>query len=347
LSRSVGLGLGYGEEPDLNYIAGLNGLRALAVIAVVWHHSPVSKPFPILKNGFLGVDIFFVLSGYLITSLLLHEQEKFGSVSLKQFYARRTLRIFPLYYAVLAVLALYHWHQGDLQFIAELPYHFTYTSNWVEVGDWMAIGWSLSTEEQFYLVWPVLFVLFARRYSLLILLLFLLVNQAVNFGLLDRWIPYGSLSILQTTFTPIIAGVLLAFFLHKHADHVRRVPPWLIAMSAGCLMLIAASSTDMRGLPRLAFHMATTAFLASLVLGPGMALVRILEWRPIAYIGTVSYGVYLLHMIGMHFASKIPGNWDFVVGFSITLAMAAFSYTFFERPLLRLKDRYRRSGNVG
>lgn len=327
----------------MSHIRGLNGLRALAVTAVVWHHSPHRESIPLLSNGFLGVDLFFVLSGYLITSLLLQERDRFGTVSLSQFYARRTLRIFPLYYAVLGALALYYLLRGGHPFISELPWHITYASNWVQTGSLMSIGWSLSTEEQFYLVWPLIFAICTTRIAILFLLAFLAANQAVNFGLFDRWISYDSYPILQCTFTPIVLGVLLAYVLRTPLGaRLRGAPATALAGLAVLVVIWSGNAEDMRGVPRLVFQSAAAALLAGIVGNPRMLGVRFLELRPVVYVGTISYGVYLLHMIALHFASRLPERWVFVAGYALTIALAAASYAFFERPLLRLKERFRR-----
>ncbi|MGB2610895.1 MAG: acyltransferase, partial [Isosphaeraceae bacterium] len=88
--------------------ASLNGVRGLCILSVLWHHAPGGLHALILERGFLGVDMFFVLSGFLIVTLLLRERDRTGSISLKKFYARRTLRIFPIYYLVLFTLLLFY-----------------------------------------------------------------------------------------------------------------------------------------------------------------------------------------------------------------------------------------------
>jgi peptidoglycan/LPS O-acetylase OafA/YrhL len=332
---------------------GLDGLRALAVGAVVWHHAhPAIAGVPMSGNGFLGVDVFFVLSGFLITTLLLREHAQSGTVSLRNFYVRRALRIFPLYFLVLAVLGLYYGlgsrsGPAGAAFFADLPWVATYTSNWVEAHSVMAVSWSLSAEEQFYLVWPPLLAWLGLRRSLAPLLAFLLLNQAVNFGALDAWLPYERLPMLQATFTPIVLGVLLAFALHGEAGRRR-----LAALAAGpapallALALVAVMNVpgDVRGLPRLAFHLLTAALLAAVVLRPGDGLVRLLEAAPLRFAGKVSYGVYLLHMPVLSVVDRLGGAaggqpaWlRFALTLGLTLAVAGASYRWFESPLLRLK----------
>ena len=193
------------------HLPGLDGIRAIAVVGVLWHHAgPNRSLFHI--NGFLGVDLFFVLSGLLITSLLLHEQASTGRIALGRFYMRRALRIFPLYYFVLAAMTLYFVvssaasSQRD-HFLHELPWQLSYLSNWVPIHSLMAISWSLSTEEQFYFVWPPLLAWLAR-WSLWPLGVFVALNQWLNFGgPAALWPAFAAtqsnLAILQITFTPV------------------------------------------------------------------------------------------------------------------------------------------------
>lgn len=340
--------------------AGLDGIRALAVSAVVWHHThgPVAL-LPMSRNGFLGVDVFFVLSGFLISTLLLRERDETGRISLRRFYIRRSLRIFPLYYLVLALLSLYFVAAGSgssqrAWYLAELPYHATYTSNWVDIKSLMAITWSLSTEEQFYLVWPPLLVLL-RRCSIPLLLAVLGLSQVVNFGVVDSWLashglPYSALPILQCTFAPIVLGALLAFVLHaqplRRQLH-QRLPRYMPIIAFALMIAAANIGGDIRGLPRLVFQLASTAFIAAVVLRPSDRIVRILEWRPLAYLGTISYGVYLLHMIVVDVVRRLMAFVDlhadslvFVTCLIGTIALSAASFRYFERPLLRIKNRF-------
>ncbi len=338
---------------------GLDGLRALSVIAVVWHHTHSGYTgWPISHNGFLGVDVFFVLSGFLITTLLLGERAATGSISLKNFYIRRSLRIFPLYYVVLALLLVYFTVSNSASqrsaFFHELPFHAVYLSNWVPLTSLMAITWSLSTEEQFYLVWPPLLVLLRAR-SVWVLAAFLVLNQAVNFGFLDESLAaiglhYAVLPILQITFTPILLGVLLAFGMQR--SMVRRflasLPAWVLAASGLLALVVADTGGDIRGWPRLAFHVTVAFVIAQVVSRPGSRVVRMLEWRPLAYVGTVSYGVYLLHKLVLYIAQRglaAVGIGAPEVLFALcalgSVGLAALSYRYFEAPILRMRARFR------
>jgi peptidoglycan/LPS O-acetylase OafA/YrhL len=338
-------------------IPGLDGLRALSVIAVVWHHAhPGYMGFPLSHNGFLGVDVFFVLSGFLITTLLVQEKCSTGAVSLVGFYIRRSLRIFPLYYAVLLMMAIFFAASAKSSnarvFFSELPWHATYLSNWVSLKSLMAITWSLSTEEQFYLVWPPLFAWLGVR-ALWPLLVFLGFNQGVNFGFLDEFLkrcglPVESLPLLQITFTPILLGVILAFGLQTNlVERLKsKTPNWALPVMVALTLLIANIDGDIRGLPRLLFHISIAVVVALVVVNPKSFVVKALEWKPLTHIGLVSYGVYLLHMLVLHVVHRVfevtVFNYSIMIFLStifLCVGLATLSYRCFESPIIRLKKR--------
>jgi peptidoglycan/LPS O-acetylase OafA/YrhL len=298
------------------------------------------------------VDIFFVLSGFLITTLLLEEKLRDGRISLSQFYLRRTLRIFPLYYAILAVMALYFAFGGGSQraaFWNELPVQITYLSNWFYLESLLAITWSLSTEEQFYLVWPPLLAFLGTR-ALWPLAAFLLVNQAVNFGLLDglltsAGLPPRSLPILEVTFTPILLGVLLAFALRSPLRaHLEKVSPGTAVVA---LLLVANIPGAFGGCSRLVFQVTTVAVIASVVLRPSSWVVRRLDWRPLAYVGTISYGIYLLHKFSLDAALRITPMLEsespllvFLLSLAGAIVLAALSFRYYELPVMHWRRRW-------
>jgi peptidoglycan/LPS O-acetylase OafA/YrhL len=208
--------------------SALNGVRCLCCLAIIMVHVKSETPKSgVIEASRFGVDLFFVISGFLIVTLLIRECERLGTLSLQKFYTRRTLRIFPIYYLLIfavffTCLAISPWRPNSLRYyLLAFPVLLTYTQGVVAV----PIGnsfhcWSLAMDEQFYLIWPTIekFTILSLRW--VILGGMLLVNEAVNFDLFDGLITriYGTspkLPIYLITFTPILPGVLLAYLLHS------------------------------------------------------------------------------------------------------------------------------------
>ncbi len=333
----------------------LDALRALAVLAVVWHHTVNVVPgVAVASRGFLGVDLFFVLSGFLITIRLLRERRDHGSVSLRGFYVRRTLRIFPLYYAVvLGCLALGLVMPGEQwDAIADsAPALLLYATNWFPTISLLAVSWSLATEEQFYLVWPPLQKLLGGA-ALPAIGVFLAANQLVNFGLL---FPAARLEheILQVTFTPLCLGVILAYLLHQRFDRL-----WPMLGSRAALPVVAVAllvavawpgevGAAMVGPHRLVIHLLLTALVGAVVVREDHVLASAARQPVLVRLGVVSYGIYLLHMFVRHAvvevwgkvgAVPLPTGVLFVVVATLTFAAAEVSFRWFEAPILALKS---------
>ena len=206
----------YDAYRSKRHFASLDGVRCLSILAVLWHHSPNSGTVPATR-GFLGVDLFFVLSGFLITTLLLRERDATGTISLRAFYMRRSLRIFPLYYLVLFGQALWLWWKKDgtpvaNDFFAIFPYYASYTANWAPKENLFAHAWSLAVEEQFYIVWPPLLLLLGARRALLPLVGLLAFNQIFDWGAFGpSWLDFAR---RMGGYSAIVLGVLLGVGLH-------------------------------------------------------------------------------------------------------------------------------------
>jgi len=340
----------------------LDGFRCVSILAVIWHHSRGDLQLGrIGTRGFLGVDMFFVLSGFLIVTLLLRERDRNGEIALKAFYARRTLRIMPLYYGVVlgaALLFIGLRPDGETgqSMRHALPYLLTYTTNWFVVGNLLDITWSLSAEEQFYLLWPPV-QKYVRR-PLWVLFALLVLGQLIHFGLLDTQLaklgagPEDLRMLRETTFTPILLGVLLAYILHSQQgfERVARVlghrmtPLWLALILMVTLGLLPA---DLRGWPRVTIHLLMMALLASAVVREDHVLAPLLKWPPVVRIGVLSYGMYLLHVFVVHFTDRLgehglPALFLFPLAVLGTVVVAELSYRFYETPFLRLKKRFTR-----
>jgi peptidoglycan/LPS O-acetylase OafA/YrhL len=331
----------------------LDGLRAISILAVVWHHTHASiAGWPISGRGFLGVDLFFVISGFLIVTLLLRERRRTGTTSLRKFYVRRFLRIFPPYYLTLGVVAaIAFWKPGNSAALLrrELPYAFFYVANMVPMSSMLAITWSLSVEEQFYLLVPALEKA-ARRFAPWILGAAWLVVTLPPVGAFPA-LPLPSF-FRETTFGPILLGVLLAHLLDdprgfRWAWRALRHP----ASSAAALGLVLAACSipggDISGPIRLVIHFALLLLVASCVVREGHALAPVLGWWVPRRIGAVSYGIYLYHLIVRHGVEKglaragRPSELLLFAGTALgTWAVAELSYWAFESRFLRLKERW-------
>jgi peptidoglycan/LPS O-acetylase OafA/YrhL len=331
----------------------LDGLRGLSIIAVLWHHTHLGFPgWPISRRGFLGVDLFFVISGFLIVTLLLRERHRTGAISLRSFYARRFLRIFPAYYAMLALVAVVAFAfpgNSSAEIRRDLPYALFYVSNMVPMLSMLGITWSLSTEEQFYLVIPTL-EKYARGAMPVILVTGYVLLSLPPFGVLPGvdMPPF----FRQTTFGPILLGVMLAHVMHDPRGYawVWRVlgSPWS-PLAAGALTLLAVSipGEDISGWIRIAIHASFVVLVASCVAQERQALRPMLSFRPLARVGLVSYGIYLYHLIAAHGVNKVLARLDvtsqlvhFVVVSLAAWGVAELSYRLFETRFLALKDRF-------
>ncbi len=330
----------------------LDGLRCLSILPVVWHHSTPRPLDGVLGKGPLGVHLFFAISGFLITTLLLRERERHGHVALGRFFVRRALRIFPLYYAVLAVYAL----RGALlmapsplrdHFLSSLPYYATYTGNWfvtyaVPHPVVFGFSWSLATEAQFYLYWPPLVAL-TRGWRLPVaamLGLFCLDLVAERAGVLGS--DGALVSIVTSLSAPICLGALLAMGLHQAASF--RALSLLTARPSAPFLLVALGACVALDAPLLAIHVVMVLLVGAVAVRADHGLAPLLDARAPRYVGEVSYGIYLLH-VSVITASKwlLPGAGAlpvFALAAAGSIGLAALSYRYFETPFLRLAARY-------
>lgn len=340
--------------------SGLDGLRFLSISAVVWHHSVNDIAwFAPGHYGFLGVDLFFVISGFLIVSLLLREKDTHGNISLRKFYIRRSLRIFPLYYGfILFLAAAYFIGAPDSEFgknlLSELPIYLFYLANFIPVT--FPIVWSLASEEQFYLVWPFI-EKYLDKYIYLILALFIAINQAINFYPSEIAVLLGNpelakLNIFQATFTPILLGVALAHFLH-HSNRDTTLIQMLASkgfttiLCAALFLVCFMLPSDISGAPRLLLQLSFTLLIGGTVLQPRSTLNKALNIKPIARIGAISYGIYLFHIHCIVITQKILGKIGvtneiivFIISFGLVICIAELSYRYFESYFLRYKSKF-------
>ncbi len=321
-------GPGEPASSGFGYHPALDGVRALAIVAVIGVHVTV------LPGGGIGVLIFFVLSGFLITSLLLYEQQRYDGVSLRLFYARRALRLFPALALVVLtalVVALSNLNaplaRPTLHFI---PAAVLYVGNWLRarhsyfVGGALAHTWSLSVEEQFYIVWAlVLAGLLARGVRLrTIALIALLGAAASDAGKLIVWSGgtvagdanrmYGT----DLSGDALMLGGALAIAVLRKPELTRRIARLLVAPATILLAVVIVFVHPLVlnfGHSRLfeavvwpMCNVASAIVIAYLVLSPGSVLARALSVRPLRFTGQISYGLYLLALPDPGLADRVP-----------------------------------------
>jgi peptidoglycan/LPS O-acetylase OafA/YrhL len=338
------------------HLLALDGLRAVAVLTVIVYHFGIDA-----VPGDLGVSLFFVLSGFLITWLLIAERRATGNVSLRAFYTRRVLRIFPAYYAFVAVsFALDHWRGSSWPhglMPAALLYYVNYFNGLHDnPATSLFHAWSLAIEEQFYILWPLCFLLLMRRgaRSFTIALVALIAGVLLwrSYLYLDRGVGAAYVyNAFDTRFDNLAIGCLLAVWLAQDryarpANAVGRYA-WLPLVTVA-LLLVSRTRTP------LAYHY-TLGFTVDAVL-LAILIVQMLQWHPsrgwrwleypaVRYLGIISYGMYLYHQWGLGAGRHIPSFSpveQLGAGIVATIIAATGSYYVIERPFLALKRRFER-----
>ena len=339
------------QRSVLRYRPELDGLRALAISAVVLFHF-LPAPF---RGGYLGVTLFFVLSGYLITSLLTHEHEETGTIDRRAFYTRRALRLWPALIVVVPILlalslivghTFYTVHSLVVGAAASLVYlnDFVVAADHHLATDWFGATWSLGVEEQFYLVWPLMLLYALRRTSrkrlalacAAIALTFAVADPFLFNAVGPLWLYYSPLGNIA----PLMAGCALALYGRVHPHKV----VWLVALAIFLALTFVAKEATIyqsawKGPVQLA-TLASVALIAAIPVGGAIASASAV------WLGKRSYSLYLAH----------PGSWQVLtnglasspagivalIGIPVSLLWADASYRLIERPFLKLKHHFER-----
>lgn len=340
-------------------IPSLDGLRAVSIAIVVLSHAAVTNGFPgavhralgFAELGNLGVRVFFVISGFLITGLLLRERERSGAISLRHFYFRRVFRIFPAYYAFIGVAlacSAARWLppiDGRL-----LTHAATFTLNYASDQIW-ALGhfWSLSVEEQFYLLWPPILVLLGPRRAFRAALMFVLVSPALRVALylfVPSYHPYIG-AAFETVGDAIAVGCLLARYRQElwSRDWYRRLltSRWMALVP---LVVLAASMVD--GRPRISYvvgipvkNVGIALLVDWAVRFPTGSVGRALNSRLAVWVGTMSYSLYVWQQPFLD--SHYTAPWiRFPLNVLYAFTAATISYYAIERPMLRVRGTIER-----
>lgn len=346
----------------LSYNPTFDGLRGVAILLVMGHHTPL----PYFKGGFVGVDVFFVLSGFLITALLIKEFDLSGQIQFRSFYIRRALRLLPALVALLLILNLYTFlftpAHTAWNTLSDSAVALVYLSNWVFAGGhaslYLTHTWSLAIEEQFYLLFPMLLVFLLRRLSrrgvLVVVVGLGLASCLWGLALLHtdaRWlrIYYG----LDTRLWELLLGGALAIGLSTSV--YSRIKIWWAArrwlanaIAIAASLTIALLTLTVSGSPDNApsaygalvlASLATGLLILHLVLWEQSPFARILAWRPLVLLGQLSYSLYLWHVVLDIILDAQTGN-RWIASNALALVVSALSYRFVEGPMLRLKARF-------
>jgi peptidoglycan/LPS O-acetylase OafA/YrhL len=331
----------------------LDGLRAISIAMVLLGHLSGTHNFPRIELGIgdyahLGVVVFFVISGFLITTLLMHEFDRHGAISLKLFYARRSIRIFPASYGYLAVIALL-WALGFLQLNwSDIGHGLTYTMNFAPVRSWY-VGhlWSLSVEEQFYLLWPFAFsVLGARKGGwAAFIVLFIGVFARIANRVLLIGTPLHDLEMFPMVADCLATGCLLALLrekLERQRWYLRLFhPAWSILLIALVLILNRCLGYTVVGvLGASAINLALAVLIHRSVYLAHTPIAAFLNWRPVVFVGVLSYSLYVWQQL---FLNRGSGAWmnAFPQNLCLACAAALASYYLLEKPFLGLRHRLR------
>jgi peptidoglycan/LPS O-acetylase OafA/YrhL len=357
-----------GRAPEWGRMPQLDGLRTLAVAGVMCAHW--WNPYPLGFPAGSGVLLFFVISGFLITGILLDcwapadgPQARWHGI--RNFYARRFLRIFPLYYATLAGAALLNVEPVRQTIL----WHVSYLTNFYlfDCNQWagrISHFWSLAVEEQFYLLWPTLVLFLSRRVlSRTILALVLLApvfRVAVTLACPERTlVPV----LTPSCFDALGIGALLAYTIREPDGLARglKVAGWLLL--AGVPGFLITWICHRRGIYAAVMGAIFPTFLAMifgwLVLNAAKGfrgVGRILAWKPVAYLGQISYGLYVFHYFAPWFVYWLLAHlrfseaqiervtnqpvWNVIAMTILTVGGAALSWHLYEKPINNLKNRF-------
>ena len=353
------LGSSSENRTSIRHLPALDGLRGLALAGVLFFHAGGA-----LRGGYLGVDLFFVLSGYLITSLLLAEHRATGRIALWPFWVRRARRLFPALLSLMPAIALYARFFAKPTELAGLRADafatLGYVANWRAIVSqksyWALFAapsplehtWSLAIEEQFYVLWPLLVTVVLRRRSSRAILVLSLVLTALSVAamlvLFDPAKTSRAYLGTDTRAASILAGAALAAVVAPGTTFTTRTVRALDVLGVVSAVGLAVAWFTLQGTSRFLYRggfwvteLAVLALILCAVSGSRSVVARALSVRPLTLLGTISYGVYLWHWpVNVLLSPQrmhMHGAPLHAVQFAVTFAIAILSYRFFEQPI--------------
>ena len=342
-------------------IPSLDGLRGISILMVLLGHLAGTRGFPIsastgnhLAVAAIGVHVFFVISGFLITGLLLGELAATNRIRLSRFYFRRTLRICPPYYVLIGALVLANGLGVITLASGDAVHAVTYTTNYdASRSWWIGHTWSLSVEEQFYLLWPACLVLLGMRRGLAVAALVVLFTPAIRLAELHLLPGFadGIGARFETVADAIAIGCVLACsrtWLHRQSIYLRFLASPAFAIVP--LVIFAGSMTADH--PHIAYvigfplaNVATALAVDWAVTFPERLVGRVLNSRPLVFVGLISYSLYLWQQPFLNRGGDAPWT-AFPLNITLAITLALASYYIVERPSLAFRRLLERRAAV-
>lgn len=357
------------NKNTLSYIPELDGMRGFAILLVMNFHAETTY----FQGGFIGVDLFFVLSGFLITSLIINEYDSSSSLNLKNFYMRRLLRLGPALFLLLLVFSLlsiiFLSTDKARSNLVDTIISLFYLSNWarafsIHPPDYLGHTWSLSIEEQFYILWPIALLTMLRTFKnrwAIAILAFVLAGSSwlLRIYLIHYGASYERLyNGLDTRADALMIGSLLGIILSSNllSDRTKNIlSKWLEFFSYfAVLALITITVNLVWTNPQLYYwvffivEILTATLIFNLIINKNSVLHKVLSMKWIVWVGSISYGLYLWH----YPIYKTMQNLQYspievlVYGSLATFMVSAGSFYILEKPILKWKNRYSGSSKV-
>jgi peptidoglycan/LPS O-acetylase OafA/YrhL len=362
------------EKTLKSHLPSLNGLRAFSILLVLVAHGCRNDYCSYF--GDLGVSIFFVISGLLITWLMIRERDATGTFSLPDFYIRRCLRILPVFWLLILIVSALKWAQMISISWLDIVRALTFTHNYplslrfpqgIDYAWWLHHTWSLSLEEQFYLIWPSLFAFLPRRVAPRLAVALALsgpILRTLDYYLLPSFRGFEP-GAFQTRIDILMAGCAGAFLLESTVwrQRIGNLSPWPILATTSFFLFLAqpilSLHFDTHPLVRTITHLtfptieAVAITLAVLVLVAGRrgAMFKVVNLRAVQHLGILSYSLYIWQQLFLVPRFGTPENgalwhWPLLIRLLLLYLVALCSFNFLERPLVRLRSRFRHGVTV-